>query len=542
VSVVPTRILLVSTYELGHQPLHLASPAAALLRAGHEVRCRDLAVETLDHADLSWADAVAFSVPMHTAMRLALPVARAIHAARPEVHLAFYGLYATLPLPDDLPVDLAVAGEYEPELVAWASQYRQHARLPDIDAAGGGHRHQVVSLRRTRYEVPARHLLPSLEHYARFTEHGEVHLAAAVEASHGCNHRCRHCPVPVVYDGRTRLVGLDALLGDVEQLVAMGASHLSFADPDFLSGPQYARRVVDALHRAFPALTFDVTVKVEHILAQRELWPTFAAAGCRFVVSAFESASDTVLGVLHKGHRVADAIEATRVLRRAGIEPRPSLLPFTPWTTPGDVVDLLDLVAACDLVGNVDPVHYAIRLLVPPGSLLLRSGALQGRVGAYDPEQLGYRWVADDPRLDRLQLELAALAEELASATVGAVDAYQAVRAACTSALDPARAPAPAVLPGLAAPMAPDDRPRLTESWFCCAEPTTAQRSAVAPPAAGPTAAPGDAVSSATVPCATVPCAAAPGDPRPPVSVPLTPVPTAPAPCVPVPQRASGGR
>ena len=42
------RVLLVSTYELGHQPLHVASPAAALRRAGHEVACLDLAVEMWD--------------------------------------------------------------------------------------------------------------------------------------------------------------------------------------------------------------------------------------------------------------------------------------------------------------------------------------------------------------------------------------------------------------------------------------------------------------------------------------------------------------
>ena len=66
------RVLLISTYELGHQPLHVASPAAALRRAGHEVRCLDLSVQPWDAGALQWTQAVGFSVPMHTAMRLAL--------------------------------------------------------------------------------------------------------------------------------------------------------------------------------------------------------------------------------------------------------------------------------------------------------------------------------------------------------------------------------------------------------------------------------------------------------------------------------------
>ena len=76
------RVLLISTYELGHQPLHVASPAAALRSAAHEVRCLDLSVEPWDLELLDWPEAVAFSVPMHTAMRLAVRGVEEIRAAR----------------------------------------------------------------------------------------------------------------------------------------------------------------------------------------------------------------------------------------------------------------------------------------------------------------------------------------------------------------------------------------------------------------------------------------------------------------------------
>nr|MDQ3306055.1 radical SAM protein [Actinomycetota bacterium] len=88
------RVLLVSTYELGHQPVHLASPAAALLRGGHEVVALDLSVQPWDTDLVGWAEAVAFSVPMHTAMRLALAAATALRRQRPGLPVCFYGLYA----------------------------------------------------------------------------------------------------------------------------------------------------------------------------------------------------------------------------------------------------------------------------------------------------------------------------------------------------------------------------------------------------------------------------------------------------------------
>src|SRR4051794_26518902 len=112
------RVLLVSTYELGHQPLHVASPAAALQAAGHEVRCLDLSVQPWDPAQVEWADKVAFSVPMHTAMRLAMRAAQEVK----DKPVCFYGLYA--PVSRDLTLgrlaDRVIAGEYEPALVAWA--------------------------------------------------------------------------------------------------------------------------------------------------------------------------------------------------------------------------------------------------------------------------------------------------------------------------------------------------------------------------------------------------------------------------------------
>ncbi len=118
------RILLVSTYELGHQPLHLASPAAALRAAGHEVACLDTSVQDWDEQAVDWAEAVAFSVPMHTAMRLSMRAAAAVKQVRGNLPVAFYGLYA--PVSRDLTVgrlaDRVLAGNYEIELLRASGQ------------------------------------------------------------------------------------------------------------------------------------------------------------------------------------------------------------------------------------------------------------------------------------------------------------------------------------------------------------------------------------------------------------------------------------
>ena len=460
------KVLLVSTYELGHQPLHVAAPAAALMRGGHDVTCLDLSVQPWHPACLGDVDAVGISVPMHTAMRLALEVAATIRSTRPDLPICLYGLYAGTS--HDTVVgtlaDRVISGEYEPALSEW------------VDGLGAGVANgsgeQIVHLQRNRFEVPARHLLPPLERYARVAADGEERLVGYVEASHGCGFNCRHCPVPTVYGGRIRIVGAETVLADIDQLVRAGATHITFGDPDFLNGVQHSRRLVEAMHERHPQLTFDCTTKVELILRHRALWPELAAAGCLFVVSAFETVDDDILDILDKGHTRADMEEVVGLLRQHGIEVRPSLLPFTPWTTLEDMVELIDFVTDHDLIGNVDPVHYSIRLLVPQDSLLVDEPAMAAHLGRYVPEQLGYEWTAEDPRTEVLQQRLAELVELSAAAGRPIAETFAEVRDVVRSAAGVSPISA-AVDPATAE--AAQARPRLTEAWFCCAEPTELQ-------------------------------------------------------------------
>jgi len=444
------HVLLVSTYELGHQPLHVASPAAALRAAGHEVATLDIAVSDWAPDLVTWADAAAFSVPMHTAMRLAIKGAEEIKRQRSDVPICFYGLYATV----KGPADVAIAGEYEPGLLEWLTALDRSASVNGEAAA------RRISLGRQRFHLPVRTTLPPLDRYARLEIGSSQRLAGYVEASHGCVHRCRHCPVPVVYDGRTRRVPVDVVIEDVEQQVRAGAEHITFGDPDFLNRWAHSMKIVELLHARFPDVTFDITTKVSHLLRYASLVPLLAEYGCLFVVSAFESMNETILGRLDKGHTAADASRAVRLLREHGIEIRPSWLPFTPWTTADDVADILDFVATHDLVGNVDPVQYTIRLLVPEGSLMLDVMD----VGDYDADTLSYVWTSPT---DDLQRELAQIVEEGSERGSSGTELFYAVRRVVFTAA------------GREVPIGDieidGDRPRLTEPWFCCAEPTKGQ-------------------------------------------------------------------
>jgi radical SAM superfamily enzyme YgiQ (UPF0313 family) len=457
----PGQILLVACYELGHQPLAVAWPAAFLERAGYRPAVLDLSVEPFDAEKVARAQVVAISVPMHTALRLGVIAAQRIRALNAGAHICAYGLYAGLNADELLHTcaDTVLAGEAEEQLLGLVQ--RLQAAVSPEERARAAAAAVRVELAKLDFPVPARHALPSLEKYAHVERAGQRELAAYVEASRGCKHRCRHCPIPPIYDGRFFVVPIDTVLADVRQQVAAGARHVTFGDPDFLNGPRHALAVARALHAEFPQVTFDFTAKIEHLLAQRAHLPELAALGCLFVVSAAESLDDRVLGYLAKGHRRADIVAALAATRAAGIALRPTWVAFTPWTTRAGYLDWLDFLAGEGLVDHVDPVQYGIRLLVPPGSLLLELPEVRTHLGELVPGGFHVRWRHPDPEVDRLAERVAETAATAAEHDEDPALTFERIRGlAAAAAGAPARAPL-----GLAAGRA---RPaRLTEPWFC---------------------------------------------------------------------------
>ena len=191
------KVGVVACYELGHQPLHVATVAACLRapRARRPLRrpVRRPVGRRPGGLGRPSRDSRCRCTPRCGSARRTI---ESLHAERPDLPDLGFGLYAPVL------VDVAtrvVAGETDESVVAWVED-----RLADSIVhlgrgdAGAGSR-------------PARDLLPPLDRYVRLVVGVERRIVASTEASHGCAHRCRHCPVPVVYDGRIRIV--DGRLG-----------------------------------------------------------------------------------------------------------------------------------------------------------------------------------------------------------------------------------------------------------------------------------------------------------------------------------------
>ncbi|MDA0238898.1 MAG: CUAEP/CCAEP-tail radical SAM protein [Proteobacteria bacterium] len=458
------NVLLISTYDLGHQPFGLASPAAWLTEAGATVVCNDLAVESLNETAVKDAQMIAIHLPMHTATRLGSQIVPRLRALNDSFKLCFYGLYAPLNAEylESLGADAAFGGEYEQLLV----DYFRHHVVPASEENAPFQ--SELSTGKQAFVVPRRTGLPALKEYAFLEKtEGETVTVGYTEASRGCKHLCRHCPVVPVYQGRFRIVADDIVLADIAQQIDAGAKHITFGDPDFFNGITHARRVIDAFHTKFPEITYDVTIKVEHLLKHADSLADLRRTGCLFVTTAVESVDDRILDFLDKGHTRAEFVKAVELAREAGLTLSPTFVPFNPWTTAEGYLDLLRVIAELDLIDQVSPVQLAIRLLLPKGSLLLDLADIQSAVVDFDAESLTYPWRNPDERVDQLQLAVQSIVE------TGDRDAES--RHVIFGRLWEAACQACGIAPLQPAVKAHGWTPRMSEPWYCCAEPTSDQ-------------------------------------------------------------------
>ena len=405
------KIVLISTYELGRQPFGLASPAAWLRKRGHQVTCLDLSRQPLNEPALREAGLTAFYVPMHTATRLTLELAEPIRRINPKTHFCAYGLYAAMCAESFRAhgITSLLGGEFEQAMVDLAEHLSGLSAFPQIYPLDS-----QISLARLRFLTPDRSDLPPLRSYAHLVlPSGEHRTVGYTEASRGCKHLCRHCPIVPVYNGVFRIVDRDVILADIRQQVAAGAQHITFGDPDFFNGTGHAIPLVEALHREFPRLTYDVTIKVEHLLRSADLLPILRQTGCLFIVSAVESLDDFVLHKLDKNHTRADFFRVVENCFRSGLALQPTFVPFTPWTTMENCLDLFEQLHLLDLVEAVAPIQLAIRLLIPAGSKLFELDDVRELVGPFDANALVYPWKNANPAVDALCEEL----QEIAAAS-----------------------------------------------------------------------------------------------------------------------------
>ena len=461
------KVVLISPYEIGRQPFALAEPAAWLVRAGFAVECIDLANENWQQSRVDGAELIAIHLIMHAGARLAAEIIPDIKVSNPQTRICVYGLYA--PVNEDyfrsLGCSFVFGAEAEADIVALCNALRDNTCTKQFEIT-------QKQPKKTDFIVPDRSGLPSLSEYSSLQlPDGTNKVVGFAESSRGCKHLCRHCPVVPVYGGKFRVVPVDVVLQDIRQQINNGAEHISFGDPDFLNGPGHARRIIQNMHAEFPEMTWDATIKIEHLLKHQPLLEEFASRNCLFITSAVESIEDKVLEKLEKGHTADDFYRALDIFSELDIIMLPTFVPFTPWTSLDGYLRLLQEIVRLQLINSTTPVQLSIRLLLPEGSRLLELDDIGNYLQPFDSSMLGYPWTHPDSRVDELQNEIQNWVMEAESQGLSRQQIFAGIWEQSHTANG---APIPELHQGDQPQV-----PQMSEPWYCCAEPTALQISKI---------------------------------------------------------------
>ena len=313
--------------------------------------------------------------------------------------------------------------------------------------------------------VPDRTIFPNISEYTRLIDEETNRITGSVETTYGCKHLCTHCPVPIQFQGSFKTFSEKKIIDDVSNQIELGAEHISFNDPDFFNGPKFSLKILEKLNKKYPLITYDSTIKVEHILKYKDYFKELNNLNMLFVISAFESTNDFILKVLNKNHTSTDLEDTIELSKIYNVDIRPTWMPFTPWTRLEDLCNIIELIENYELRDTVDPIQLTIKLLIPKQSLIIDSPEIKEYLGQYDAESFSYFWSYEDPKVDDLQkslfnyvvknekldmkeqyIGLVRLIEKFTNTNIIKNNTYNY-----------------------------RNTPKLSETWFCCSEPNKIQ-------------------------------------------------------------------
>ena len=458
------KILLISCYELGNQPIPTASLHAFLKSYSYNPQVLDLSTQKINHEDIQNYDFIALSTPMHTALSIAVKATKIIRRFNKECHICYYGDYADLNSNYLLKniADSCLSGETQKSILEIIKSIQSSSNT--ITYKQNREKKKIRLIEKPDFKIPERSLLPDLSNYNKLINDQNHVTTAAVETSRGCKHQCLHCPITPIFKGRFFVVPKEIVLSDIKNLYLQGARHITFTDPDFLNGPKHSLKILREMNNLFPEMTFDFTAKIEHLIQQKDIFTELQELGCLFIVTALESLNNKILKKLIKGHSKKDFLEVLKIARANGISIRPSLIAFTPWTTPKDYIELLDFIEKNELIDEIDPIQMSIRLLIPPESSLLQLQDLKKYIVRFEPEKFSYIWKHPNPKMELLNLKISRIVENHANLKKEALETFVALKKEFSKIFPEIIKEENVTIRTKKITAKP---PKLTESWFC---------------------------------------------------------------------------
>jgi radical SAM superfamily enzyme YgiQ (UPF0313 family) len=197
---------------------------------------------------------------------------------------------------------------------------------------------------------------------------------AVVLTSRGCNRQCIFC-FQVDKKRRTgiRYRSVESVLDEVELCLRQGFREIKFIDDTFAEDRDRALRLAREIRRRKLDFTWFASACVNQVDA--ELMREFRKAGCWAILFGVESGVQRNLNTLRKGITLAQARNAVRWAREAGLKAHTTFLFGIPGETWDDGLRTIEF--ACELAPDMASFHAMVPF---PGTYLWDHAAEHGTV------------------------------------------------------------------------------------------------------------------------------------------------------------------
>lgn len=351
-------------------PLSLLYVGTSLFHQGYEVNILEAnnAVHSKQFFDklqreLDGVMAVGLSV-MTAQISSAVEISRYVRAYNPSIPIIWGGVHPTL-YPEQVAasdfVDYAVKGEGEItaiELLEIISSNGDPKKVNGISFQSGQEvittaARQALNINELRH--PEWDLVEDIRVINDMPEVAKRSgVGLPIISSRGCPHRCSFC-INSVLDLKYRYRQTDLVIKDIEDILGLGVSNISFFDEDFFANKRRLIEIIDAIEEKGLRFTWFGSGRADYFREKHinlELLTRIKRSGCQQLGLGVESGSQRVLDILKKDITVEDSVHAAKMLNQVGIDATFSFMIGLPGEREDDIKQTLKLISKITATNN----------------------------------------------------------------------------------------------------------------------------------------------------------------------------------------------
>ena len=326
--------LMYSEIYLRLEPLGLERVAAAVRRAGHDVRLLDMQIFTQrdyfrEIAD--WQpDVIGFSLNYLANIPEVIDLAKATKERLPECFIFAGGHSVSFVAPEVLDhargaIDCILRGEGEEATPLLISACRDGDLLsiPGVITPEGAGPAPVLT--KTLDEpLPARDLTRKRRKYFI----GHMDPSASIEFTRGCPWDCSFCSAWTFYGRSYRKVSQDAAIDDLKSIQE---PNVFIVDDVAFIRPEHGMALADAIEKAGIRKQYYLETRSDVLLRNREVFERWRRLGMQYMFLGIEALDEEGLKAFRKRSTPDQNFEALEVARSLGIEVAINIIADPAW-------------------------------------------------------------------------------------------------------------------------------------------------------------------------------------------------------------------